>query len=171
MKSSWIPIFIGLGSNLDDPEQQLRRAVASLSTDQSFRDVSVSLVYRSEPLTLAGSDRQPSYLNAVLAADTVLTAPKLLKRLKKQEKKQGRKRTERWGARPLDLDILLYDDEEIDEPGLKVPHYAMSSRLFVLQPLADLQPELSVPGLGRLSKLLAGLSEESALERTDIGLL
>lgn len=171
LEGCWTPVYIGLGSNLGEPETQLREAVEGIRVDADFRELTCSPVYRSEALTLDGTGGEPAYLNAVLLAHTVLTAPKLLRRLQQQEQLQGRERLKRWGSRTLDLDILLYGSDEIDQPGLKVPHYAIASRLFVLQPLADLQSTLSIPGRGPLMDLLADLAGESPLQKTDIELL
>jgi len=130
-------VYIGLGSNLADPAEQLRSAVAALEQLPHTRVVGVSAFYQSDSL-LPG---QPRYTNAVAALDTDLAPLALLDALQAIENDQGRERLERWGPRTLDLDILLFGDRLIDEPRLKVPHYQMQERAFVLYPLAELAPQ------------------------------
>jgi 2-amino-4-hydroxy-6-hydroxymethyldihydropteridine diphosphokinase len=130
-------IYIGMGSNLADPAEQLRSAVDSLAQLPSTALVGVSAFYQSDSL-LPG---QPRYTNAVAALDSALAPLQLLDALQAIENGQGRERLERWGPRTLDLDILLFGDRLIDEPRLKVPHYHMQERAFVLYPLAELAPE------------------------------
>jgi len=130
-------IYIGMGSNLADPAEQLRNAVAALGQLPHTRLVGVSAFYQSDSL-LPG---QPRYTNAVAALDTDLAPLTLLDALQAIENDQGRERLERWGPRTLDLDILLFGDRLIDEPRLKVPHYQMQERAFVLYPLAELAPQ------------------------------
>lgn len=129
-------VYIGLGSNLDDPRQQLESALQSLEQLPATDLVAVSSFYTSDSL----SPGQPRYTNAVAALDSTLEPVALLDALQSIENAQGRVRKERWGARTLDLDILLYGDQVIDEPRLKVPHYHMQARPFVLYPLAELVP-------------------------------
>ena len=129
-------IYIGMGSNLADPAQQLRSATEALAHLPRSRLVGVSAFYQSDSL-LPG---QPRYTNAVAALDSTLAPLELLDALQAIENGQGRKRLERWGPRTLDLDILLFGDRLIDEPRLKVPHYHMQERAFVLYPLAELAP-------------------------------
>lgn len=138
--------FVGLGSNLGDRLGQLRRAVAALSDAPGVRVVAESSVRETEALVLPGSPPQPAYLNAVVQVETTLAAPELLALLHRIEADAGRVRTERWAARTLDLDLLLYGDERIDLPGLTVPHPRLTERRFVLEPLADLAPGLVVRG-------------------------
>ncbi|WP_336356151.1 2-amino-4-hydroxy-6-hydroxymethyldihydropteridine diphosphokinase [Pseudomonas granadensis] len=130
-------VYIGMGSNLADPAEQLRSAVTALGQLQHTRLVGVSAFYQSDSL-LPG---QPRYTNAVTALDTTLAPLTLLDALQAIENDQGRERLERWGPRTLDLDILLFGDRLIDEPRLKVPHYQMQERAFVLYPLAELAPQ------------------------------
>ncbi|MBJ9978058.1 2-amino-4-hydroxy-6-hydroxymethyldihydropteridine diphosphokinase [Pseudomonas sp. S75] len=126
--------YIGLGSNLDAPDAQLRCALQALDRVESTRLVASSALYGSDSL-LAG---QPRYTNAVAALDTGLEPLALLDALQKIENDQGRVRKERWGPRTLDLDLLLFGDRVIDVPRLKVPHYHLHARPFVLYPLAEL---------------------------------
>ena len=141
-----VAAFVGLGSNLGDRHGQLRRAVAALSDVPGVRVVAVSRAVETEALVLPGSPPQPAYLNAVVQVETTLAAPDLLARLHAIEAAAGRVRTERWAARTLDLDLLVYGDAQIEEPGLTVPHPRMTGRRFVLEPLADLAPDLVVHG-------------------------
>ena len=129
-------VYIGMGSNLAAPEDQLRSAVQALAQLPDSRFVGVSAFYQSDSL-LPG---QPRYTNAVAAIDSTLSPLDLLDALQAIELDQGRERHERWGPRTLDLDILLFGDRLIDEPRLKVPHYHMHARPFVLYPLAELAP-------------------------------
>ena len=129
-------IYIGMGSNLADPAEQLRSAVEALAQLPQTALVGVSAFYQSDSL-LPG---QPRYTNAVAALDSTLAPLDLLDALQAIENDQGRERLERWGPRTLDLDILLFGDRLIDEPRLKVPHYHMQERAFVLYPLAELAP-------------------------------
>ena len=145
-------IYIGMGSNLADPVEQLRSAIEALAQLPDSRLVGVSAFYQSDSL-LAG---QPRYTNAVAAIDSRMAPLELLDALQAIENDQGRERLERWGPRTLDLDILLFGDRLIDEPRLKVPHYQLQARPFVLYPLAELAPANLTLADGRtLSALLA----------------
>lgn len=130
-------IYIGLGSNLADPADQLRSAIAALGQLPQTSLAGVSAFYQSDSL-LPG---QPRYTNAVAAIDSSLAPIELLDALQAIENAQGRERLERWGPRTLDLDILLFGDRLIDEPRLKIPHYQIQERAFVLYPLAELAPQ------------------------------
>ena len=144
-------IYIGMGSNLAAPDQQLLSAIAALALLPDTALVGVSDFYQSDSL-LPG---QPRYTNAVAALDSSLAPLALLDALQAIENGQGRERLERWGPRTLDLDILLFGDRLIDEPRLKVPHYQMHLRAFVLYPLAELAPaELQLPDGRTLAELL-----------------
>ena len=145
-------IYIGMGSNLAAPEQQLRNAIEALAQLPGTTVAGVSAFYQSDSL-LPG---QPRYTNAVAALDSCLAPLELLDALQAIENDQGRERLERWGPRTLDLDILLFGARLIDEPRLQVPHYQMHLRAFVLYPLAELAPAtLQLPDGRRLSDLLA----------------
>lgn len=128
--------YIGLGSNLAEPAEQLRSALQALDNVEDTRLAATSAFYTSDSL-LPG---QPRYTNAVAAVDTGLAPLALLDALQAIELDQGRERKERWGPRTLDLDVLLFGDQVIDVPRLKVPHYHMQARPFVLYPLAELVP-------------------------------
>ncbi|RJX78703.1 2-amino-4-hydroxy-6-hydroxymethyldihydropteridine diphosphokinase [Pseudomonas sp. LS-2] len=144
-------VFIGMGSNLADPAEQLREAIKALSQLPQTSLSGVSSFYVSDSL-LPG---QPRYTNAVAALDTALEPLALLDALQSIENGQGRERLERWGPRTLDLDILLFGDRLIDEPRLKVPHYHMQARAFVLYPLAELAPGITFADGRSLDALLA----------------
>jgi 2-amino-4-hydroxy-6-hydroxymethyldihydropteridine diphosphokinase len=145
-------IYIGMGSNLADPAEQLRSAVEALAQLPQTELVGVSALYQSDSL-LPG---QPRYTNAVAALDSMLAPLDLLDALQAIENAQGRERLERWGPRTLDLDIVLFGDRLIDEPRLKVPHYHLQERAFVLYPLAELAPaDLRLADGRNLKELLA----------------
>lgn len=149
--------YIGLGSNLANPMHQLQSALEAIAGLPQTRLVASSLFYRSAPLGPAG---QPDYINAVAAIDTGLPPSDLLSALQAIENRQGRVRGERWGARTLDLDILLYGHAQISQPDLVIPHPEMANRNFVLYPLADLAPNLVLPDGRPLQDLLANISSE-----------
>ena len=139
-----IPAYIALGSNLDDPLQQLQRAVDALCAVPDSHIEQMSSVYRSAAV---GPGRQPDYLNAVLRLATRLAPHALLDVLQDIENKQGRVRTVRWGPRPIDLDLLLYGNEDISTPVLTVPHPQLLLRNFVLYPLCEISDtNLALPG-------------------------
>jgi 2-amino-4-hydroxy-6-hydroxymethyldihydropteridine diphosphokinase len=141
--------YVGLGANLGDREATIRAAVAQLPGV-----VAVSPLRETDPV---GVTDQPQFLNGVAALETELPPRELLDVLLAVERGLGRERRERWGPRTIDLDLLLYGDEAIDEDGLTVPHPRLRERRFVLEPLADLAPKLVVPGLGGVEELLAEL--------------
>ncbi len=145
-------VYIGLGSNLDEPLEQPRSAINALRELPGTSVAAVSAFYSSESL----SPGQPRYTNAVAALDSTLAPLELLDALQAIEAAQGRERKERWGPRTLDLDILLYGDQVIDIPRLKVPHYHMHARPFVLYPLAELVPsDFTLADQRSLEQLLA----------------
>ncbi|MCO7570848.1 2-amino-4-hydroxy-6-hydroxymethyldihydropteridine diphosphokinase [Pseudomonas chlororaphis] len=154
-------IYIGMGSNLAAPEAQLRSAIEALAQLPASQLHGVSAFYQSDSL-LPG---QPRYTNAVAALDSHLEPLALLDALQAIENQQGRERNERWGPRTLDLDILLFGDRLIDEPRLKVPHYHMHARPFVLYPLAELAPAELQLADGRLLKALLDACPFVGLER------
>ncbi|MBV8079169.1 MAG: 2-amino-4-hydroxy-6-hydroxymethyldihydropteridine diphosphokinase [Actinobacteria bacterium] len=141
--------FVGLGSNLGDREAAIREAASRLDA------VRLSTIRETEPW---GNPDQPSFLNAVAELDTGLTPIELLGRMLAVELSLGRMRDgTKWGPRTIDLDLLLYGDRQVDQDGLTVPHPHLHERLFVLEPLAELDPALEVPGKGPVSALLARL--------------
>jgi 2-amino-4-hydroxy-6-hydroxymethyldihydropteridine diphosphokinase len=141
--------YVGLGANLGDREGTIRAAVADLPGV-----VAVSTLRETDPV---GITDQPRFLNGVAVLETELAPRELLDGLLAVERRLGRERGRRWGPRTIDLDLLLYGDEVIDETGLTIPHPRLHERRFVLEPLADLAPELVVPGHGRVKDLLAKL--------------
>jgi 2-amino-4-hydroxy-6-hydroxymethyldihydropteridine diphosphokinase len=157
--------FIGLGSNLQSPLQQVRQAVDELAALPATSLVACSALYRSAPM---GPPDQPHYVNAVAEIDTGLAVLTLLDELQGIERRHGRIRTERWGPRTLDLDILLYGDAGFSTPRIQIPHPGIGQRSFVLYPLAEIAPQLSIPGLGTLQSLLQQCSQDG-LERLDDG--
>jgi 2-amino-4-hydroxy-6-hydroxymethyldihydropteridine diphosphokinase len=147
--------YVGLGANLGDRERTLRAAVDALGAEEAIEVVAVSTLRETDPV---GVGDQPRFLNGVAALETSLGARELLDRLLAVEQRFGRVRVPgEHGPRTLDLDLLLYGDETIDEPGLAVPHPRIHERRFVLEPLAELAPGLVVSGRGTVESLLAGV--------------
>ncbi|WP_199775478.1 2-amino-4-hydroxy-6-hydroxymethyldihydropteridine diphosphokinase [Microbulbifer pacificus] len=144
--------YIGLGSNLEHPAAQLKTALARMREIPQTQVLRCSGFYASAPI---GPGEQPDYVNAVASLDTELNAETLLDALQAIENLHGRERVLRWGARTLDLDILLYGNETLDTARLCVPHPRMSERNFVLEPLAELAPDLTMPDGTPLQTLLA----------------
>jgi 2-amino-4-hydroxy-6-hydroxymethyldihydropteridine diphosphokinase len=145
--------YVGLGANLGDREATIRRALALLAEEPGIRVVAVSSLRETDPVGYAD---QPRFLNGAAALETELSARELLDRLLAVERELGRVRGEgpRFGPRPIDLDLLLYGEETIDEPGLTVPHPRLGERRFVLEPLRELDPELTLPDGRRVRDLL-----------------
>ncbi len=147
--------YVGLGANLGDRERTLRAAVEALGTEDEVEVVAVSALRETDPV---GVGDQPRFLNGVAELDTTLTARELLDRLLAVEQRFGRVRVPgEHGPRTLDLDLLLYGEAQLDEPGLTVPHSRLHERRFVLEPLAELAPGLVVPGRGEVESLLSGV--------------
>jgi 2-amino-4-hydroxy-6-hydroxymethyldihydropteridine diphosphokinase len=144
--------FIGLGANLGEPEAQVRRAIAALGTLPRTRLLAASSLYRSAPL---GVGEQSDFINAVAQIETALPARALLEELLTTEARFGRERPHPGAPRTLDLDLLLYGNQVIEEPGLTVPHPRMHERAFVLVPLAEIAPDISIPRTGSVKTLLA----------------
>jgi 2-amino-4-hydroxy-6-hydroxymethyldihydropteridine diphosphokinase len=143
--------FIGLGANLGNPAQTLARAVAQIEALPSTQVLRASSVYRSSPINAAG----PDYLNSVVAVETGLDAPGLLAGLHRIEQQFGRQRPFPNAPRTLDLDLLLFGDEQHNSATITVPHPRMHERAFVLEPLAEIAPQLKLPGLPQLGLLRA----------------
>jgi 2-amino-4-hydroxy-6-hydroxymethyldihydropteridine diphosphokinase len=158
-----VTAYLGLGSNLFDPVAQLNLAYETITALDGLKALAMSSYYHSPPM---GPQDQPDYVNAVLAVTTSLLPLDLLHALQAIENEQGRVRGERWGARTLDLDVLLYGDQCIDLPELVVPHIGLAHRAFVLYPLYEVAPQLHVPGKGDLKDLL-GQCPLDGLKRLD----
>lgn len=157
-----LPAYVGLGSNLDDPRAQVERAIAELDRLPGTRCVLRSSLYRSRPL---GPVPQPDFVNAAAGLLTQLDPTALLGELKALETRLGRERpVVRWGPRRIDLDLLVHGSARLDGPGLQVPHPGVAVRAFVLAPLAEIAPDLEVPGVGRVRALLEKV-DSSDLER------
>lgn len=145
--------YIGLGSNLANPAKQIRSARQAISRLDGVTEFAFSSLYRSSPM---GPQDQPDYINAVMAIKTSISAVALFRCLQVIENEHGRVRTgQRWGARTLDLDLLVYGDEKINQIDLTVPHVGIAERAFVLYPLFEIAPKLVIPGLGAVSALIA----------------
>jgi 2-amino-4-hydroxy-6-hydroxymethyldihydropteridine diphosphokinase len=141
--------YVGVGANLGDREATIRAAIDALPGI-----VGVSELRETDPVGIVD---QPAFLNGALALETELGPRELLDALLAVERDLGRERREPWGPRTIDLDLLLYGDETIDEPSLTVPHPRLHERRFALEPLLDLDPEVAIPGRGRVIDLLTGL--------------
>jgi len=150
---SAVRCYIGLGSNLNNPLQQLNLAQQKIAVLAEIDLLNCSSIYQSQALTLDG-EPQNDYLNAVLEIQTTLAPEQLLDSLQQLENAQGRVREKHWGARTLDLDILLYDDQKINSQRLIIPHIEMQNRNFVLVPLFELSPDLKILGEANLQKLI-----------------
>jgi 2-amino-4-hydroxy-6-hydroxymethyldihydropteridine diphosphokinase len=146
--------YVGLGANLGNREETLQRAVSLLATAEGIDVLAVSELSETDPV---GVVDQPRFLNGAAAVETTLSPRELLDSLLAIERSLGRERLERWGPRIVDLDLLLYGGEIVDEPGLRVPHPRLQERRFALEPLNELDPELVIPGRGRVSELLAAV--------------
>ena len=156
--SLWVECYLGLGSNLDDPVQQLLSASEEIASLEGVEVVKRSPLYSSQPV---GPQNQPDFVNAVLHIKTCLSPLDLLKQLQAVENQHARVRLQRWGARTLDLDLLLYGNQIISLPDLVVPHPEMANRAFVLYPLADIASnDLAIPGNSSLRHLMAGCADQ-----------
>jgi 2-amino-4-hydroxy-6-hydroxymethyldihydropteridine diphosphokinase len=147
--------YVGLGANLGDREAAIRRALELLGADAEIEIVALSTLRETDPV---GYLDQPRFLNGVAALETELPPRELLDRLLAVERALGRTRAgPRWGPRTIDLDLLVHGADLVDEPGLRVPHPRLAERRFALEPLAELDPDLVVPGAGPVKTLLASL--------------
>jgi 2-amino-4-hydroxy-6-hydroxymethyldihydropteridine diphosphokinase len=147
--------YVGLGANLGPREVTILRAVELLGATEGIEVLELARLRETEPV---GVTDQPMFLNGVVALVTTLSPREVLDVLLRIEQELGRVRDdERWGPRTIDLDLLLYGNETVDEPGLHIPHPRLHERRFALEPLADLEPELEIPGLGTVSEALSKL--------------
>ncbi|HET7202678.1 MAG TPA: 2-amino-4-hydroxy-6-hydroxymethyldihydropteridine diphosphokinase [Steroidobacteraceae bacterium] len=160
----WVPAYVALGSNLDDPRRQVERALDALAELPDTRLVVQSHLYRSRPM---GPVAQPDFVNAVAGLLTRLDAVALLHELKSLESRLGRAApVVRWGPRRIDLDLLVHGTTRMQQESIQVPHPGIAERAFVVVPLGDISPSLEVPGVGRVSALLRR-HEASGLERIE----
>jgi 2-amino-4-hydroxy-6-hydroxymethyldihydropteridine diphosphokinase len=154
----WHPAYVGLGSNLDGPAGQVRKALAALAEIPATRLVRHSSLYRSRPM---GPVAQPDFVNAAAGLLTQLEVEEFFAQLRSLERRLGRAAPrERWGPRSIDLDLLLFGQLRLDQPQLQLPHPGIVKRNFVLYPLAEVAPELPVPGCGRVAELAARINPE-----------
>lgn len=144
-------VYIGLGSNLQNPLQQIKTAINDVQSLAGVTIITVSSLYQSPPM---GPADQPDYINAVISLETSLSPHQLLDALQSVEQLHGRERKRHWGERTLDLDILLYGDQILDDERLTIPHPGMHERAFVLYPLAEIAPDIEIPGIGALQQIL-----------------
>lgn len=149
--------FVALGSNLEDPQHQVLRALAELDSLPETRVIAKSALYRTAPV---GYDNQPDFINAAAEVSTTLEPVALLRALLALETAHGRERPFPNAPRVLDLDLLLYDDLELHDPELTLPHPRLHERGFVLFPLADIAADVNVPGQGRVRDLLRSLPDQ-----------
>jgi 2-amino-4-hydroxy-6-hydroxymethyldihydropteridine diphosphokinase len=158
---------VSLGSNLGNRLANLQGAVDALAEIEGVDVTDVSGVFETAPV---GGPEQPDYLNAVVVVMTTLSARELLDRAHEIEQRFGRVRTERWGPRTLDADIVAVGDELVDEPDLVVPHPRAAERAFVLLPWLDADPGAALPGRGPIADLLSGLDTTGVRPRPDLSL-
>ncbi len=157
MSALWRPAYVAIGSNLNEPQARVLEAFERLAVLPTTRSVLRSRLYRTRPM---GPQDQPYFVNAVAGLLTQLGARELLEGLLRTEQAMGRNRQERWGPRVIDLDLVWMLGEAIDEPGLTVPHPGVSTRNFVLYPLADIAPALAIPGHGTVSEMLRSAGDD-----------
>jgi 2-amino-4-hydroxy-6-hydroxymethyldihydropteridine diphosphokinase len=151
MNSPWRPAYVAVGSNLNHPRERVLEALERLSNLRAVASLLRSRLYRTTPM---GPQDQPNFVNAAAGMLTRLSPRDLLGALLEIERAMGRDRQQRWGPRVIDLDLLWMVDSAVEEPGLTVPHPGVSTRNFVLYPLADIAPTMNIPGLGRVRDLM-----------------
>jgi 2-amino-4-hydroxy-6-hydroxymethyldihydropteridine diphosphokinase len=156
-----VDVYVGLGSNLEDPVAQVRRALEALGGLPLTERIAVSRLYASRPV---GPQDQPDFINAVAHLRTRLSPLAMLDQLQALEQRHGRVRRRHWGPRTLDLDLLLYGDERLELPRLRVPHPEMTARSFVLLPLAELSPQLQLPDGRSVAALANALATSDEIE-------
>jgi len=152
-------IYIGLGSNIESPDMQIKNAIKALNALPESKVLMNSGYFKSKPM---GPKDQPDYVNAVVEIETVWPADELLKKCQLIEQNQGRVKSRHWGERTIDLDILLYADQQIKTDVLSVPHPGIDSRDFVYMPLLKINPMVQVPGKGLLKNIVESASEKNA---------
>ncbi len=144
-------VYIGLGSNIEQPYLQIKNAIMALHALPEISVIKNSGYFKSKPM---GPEDQPDYVNAVVAIETKLTALQLLDCCQAIEKQQGRLKHRHWGERTIDLDILLYADMQINTPALTIPHPGICLRDFVYMPLLKIAPDIEIPGVGLLKNII-----------------
>ena len=149
--------YVGIGSNLEEPVRQVRSALVELDRLPHTRVVKQSSLYRSAPI---GHADQPDFVNAVVQLETGLPAERLLAEIQEIEERHGRKRSFPNAPRTLDLDVLLFGEREFHSPGLRIPHPRMHERAFVLKPLLEIAPAISIPGIGQAQGRLAACADQ-----------
>lgn len=142
-EAEWVTAYLGLGANLGEREETIKQALKKLAAQPTIEVTAVSSLYQTAPV---GMTDQPDFLNAAAAIRTTLTPQELLACILQLEQQLGRVRTVRWGPRTIDIDILVFGSKEINQPQLTVPHPRLEKRLFVLVPLAEIAPDLRLPG-------------------------
>jgi 2-amino-4-hydroxy-6-hydroxymethyldihydropteridine diphosphokinase len=157
--------YIAIGSNLGDRLDNVKKAVLRAADEENATLVFMSSFYETEPW---GIKEQPAFINAVMGVETELAPAALLAHLKKVEAGLGREKTERWGPRVIDLDIIFYGGLVIDEQGLKIPHPSAHERAFVMVPLAEIAPDFVHPVLGRSAAEIAGGLDKSGVKKLEI---
>ena len=157
MDSLWRPAYVAIGSNLDSPRDRVLEAFERIRKLHAARCVLRSRLYRSRPL---GPQDQPQFVNAAVGLLTQLAPQDLLSELLAIERVMGRERKQRWGPRVIDLDLLWMVDAAVTLPELTLPHPGVSTRNFVLYPLADIAPTLNIPGLGPVLELKSRVDDE-----------
>ncbi len=166
MNDGWVRVAIGLGSNLDSPKLQIQRACATLQSLANTRWIGVSELVFSKP---QGPQDQPDFVNAVCVLETLLTPIELLHTLQQIEQSQGRIKKRHWGERLIDLDILLYGEQQLVEPELVIPHPQIAQRDFVILPLAQIWPDAMIPGEGKVTDVLKRLTQHFVLTQSQEG--
>jgi 2-amino-4-hydroxy-6-hydroxymethyldihydropteridine diphosphokinase len=159
-RKSWQPVYIGVGSNMNDPRAQVQRAIAKLNeiAGGTTRVIAVSKLYGSKPF---GPIAQDDFVNAVVGILTTLDPPQLLKETQAIQTAMGRpEKYERWGPRIIDLDLLVFGRDIRKDPDLTLPHPGIVERNWVLYPLADIAPDLDIPGLGQVAALKGRIAPE-----------
>lgn len=155
----WVTAYLGLGANLGDRELYIKTALRELDALPTMTVVKVSSLYQTAPI---GKKDQPEFLNAAAMVRTPLPPEELLAQILHLELRMGRVRNERWGPRVIDVDILAYADAVVEVPGLSIPHPRLKERAFALVPLAEIAPDLVLPGDARSMKILAAEQAKSA---------
>lgn len=150
-------VYIGLGSNLENPQQQLKDAANTIKMLDGVLLLNDSGIFKSKAMTL-NNEVQPDYYNAVVKLETRMTPHELLDALQDIENQQGREREYKWSPRTLDLDILLYDDLQLNDERLTIPHPGIVERAFVLYPLQHIENDMDIPRYGKLSDLIQKVS-------------